>query len=104
MADLPQAQMLAAAVDRYGGEMSKAVVNDAEALLQAIKAGVGKGFLPVDIGMEESGLVALDEMPHGAFEREVWSLVHPDLRSLKRVSVTIDWLNTVFENLSGWRK
>ena len=44
-------------------------------------------------------LVRLSPDP-AVLEREVWLLVHPDLRPLPRVSVVVDWLCEVFSGLS----
>lgn len=90
MADLPQWRWIA---DRLGTEdgVSPVLVNDAEAILQGVKAGLGKSLLPIAVAERESGLIRLDQ---GApvLSRELWLMVHPELRDLTRVRVVMDWL------------
>jgi len=59
MADLPQWRWIA---ERLAGDgvPSSVRVNDAEAILQGVKAGLGKSLLPVTIAEREPGLVRLD--------------------------------------------
>lgn len=67
-------------------------VNDGGALLDAIRAGLGRGVLPRAVGDAEPGLQHLDE-PEAVFERELWLLTHPELRRLARVRVVAGWLD-----------
>lgn len=90
MRDLPQSRWIAA--ETAGEAQTAAVrVNDAETLLNCIAAGTGKSFLPVIVGNRCKGLV---KIPAGSKppSREIWLMVHPDLRDLIRVTVTIDWI------------
>src|SRR5262249_6312518 len=59
-------------------------VNDSEVALQAIRAGLGRSLLPCAIGDREVGLKRLSG-PVPILERELWLLVHPELRSLARM-------------------
>ena len=74
-------------------------VNDAEAILQGIKAGLGKSLLPLAVAAREPGLRRLDPGPP-ALSRELWLMVHPELRSLTRVRVVMDWLAGVASGIS----
>jgi DNA-binding transcriptional LysR family regulator len=68
-------------------------VNDSEVALHAIKAGVGKSLLPRAIADREPGLTCLSG-PTALLDRELWLLVHPELRNLARIRAVIDWLDT----------
>lgn len=100
MADLPQWRWMAEQSDRGRGAPPPLTVNDAEAILQGVKAGLGKSLLPVAIAQREPGLVRLEGGPP-ALARELWLLVHPELRNLTRVRVVIDWLVQVADRLAG---
>ena len=95
MADLPQERWMTA---RQDGP-SRTMVNDAEGILQGVKAGLGKSLLPIAIAKWEPGLARLDR---GAppLSRELWLMVHPELRDLTRIRVVLDWLGEVAEALS----
>lgn len=98
MAGLPQAQWLAHAARRQGHPPSLAV-NDAEGLLQAVRAGVGKSLLPCLIADREPGLRRVETAT--TLSRELWLLVHADLRPLARVAAVINWLDQVFRGDAG---
>jgi DNA-binding transcriptional LysR family regulator len=92
-AHLPQARWTARTVER-GGTASRLLVNDAEAVLQAVLSGSGRALLPCLIA---DRLPALTVLPDSAdvLSREIWLLSHPDLRPLARVAATLDWLRGV---------
>ena len=98
MTALPQWRWMAAQAAE--GEVAPPVtVNDAEAILQGIKAGLGKSLLPLAVAEREPGLRRLDPGPP-ALSRELWLMVHPELRSLTRVRVVMDWLAGVAAGIS----
>jgi DNA-binding transcriptional LysR family regulator len=86
---LPQARWIAA--EAAAPEPAPLLVNDAEALLQAVRAGLGKSLLPCGIADREPGLKR-----HGdgrvVLSREIWLLVHRDLRPQARIAAVIRWL------------
>jgi DNA-binding transcriptional LysR family regulator len=90
MADLPQAAWIAAA---SGGEAAAAAlrVNDAEAILQAVRAGLGRSLLPCAVADRDTALRRLDG-PAPAMSRELWLMIHPDLRSLARIRAVANWI------------
>lgn len=96
MADLPQARWIAAAASREGGRVAALRVNDAEALLEAVSAGLGRSLLPSVIADRDPRLKRLgsDRRPP-ALSRELWLLVHAELRSLARIAAVIDWLERI---------
>lgn len=72
------------------------LVNDAESLLQAVSAGLGRSVLPDFVIDPDSEVKRVSSSP--VLRREVWLLVHPDVRHLPRVSVVIDWLRKVVDD------
>lgn len=97
MADLPQGRWIAERAARGGEEVSRVTVNDAEGLLQAVRAGLGKSLLPRLIADRNPELACLSDRP-AELSRELWLMVHPDLRDLTRIRVVMDWLVSVFED------
>lgn len=93
MADLPQQRWLAQHADDAAPRVT---VNDAEAILQAVKAGLGRSLLPIAIAGREPGLKRLDKGAP-ALSRELWLLVHPELRKLVRIRTVMDWLIETLE-------
>jgi DNA-binding transcriptional LysR family regulator len=90
MDELPQAKWIAAAARAAPGP-PPLLVNDAETILAAVRSGLGKSLLPCAVAEREPGLRRLgDAAP--ALSRELWLLVHADLRRLARVSAVIAWI------------
>ena len=90
-AGLPQAVWMDQAAKAAGSETMALRVNDAEAVLHAVEAGLGKSLLPRAIADRRKGLVRLDA-PGPTPSRELWLLVHPELRRLARIQAVIDWI------------
>lgn len=91
MGFLPQNRWLAEQIADDGARPVRLRVNDAETLLSAVKAGMGRAFLPLFLAGREPGLRRLDDGSR-RWSRELWMLSHPDLREVARVRVTADWL------------
>ncbi len=91
-AHLPQARWIAADLER-SGTAARFVVNDGEALVEAVAAGLGKSLLPSVVAARDPRLAAL-VAPDGnpVLERELWLLVHRELRGLARIDAVSDWL------------
>ena len=89
--NLPQQRWLARLLNQPGNSSAAVTINDAETLMQSIKAGLGKSLLPVLVGDQEPDLIRLD-YDATACSRELWLMLHPDLQQLKRIRVVIDWL------------
>jgi DNA-binding transcriptional LysR family regulator len=94
MRDLPQARWMAERTATDPASQATLAVNDTEAILAALRAGLGKSLLPVFIGDSDAGLVRVDDCV--SLSREVWLMVHPDLRHLARIRAAIDWLDEIF--------
>ncbi|GGE99638.1 LysR family transcriptional regulator [Aliidongia dinghuensis] len=91
MARLPQARWVADAA-RARDAVAPVAFNDAAALMQAVEAGLGRALLPCLVADRQPGLRRLDEkrtLP----ARELWLLVHPELRHLPRVAAVCDWID-----------
>ncbi len=100
MADVAPARWTAELARLDSDRPPMALAHDAETLLQGIKAGLGKGLLPVVVGDNEPGLARVDSPP-SQMSRELWLMVHPDLRDLVRIRVVADWLDNLAAGLSA---
>ncbi|AVA20457.1 LysR substrate-binding domain-containing protein [Rhizobium sp. LEGMi198b] len=78
------------------GRSSPLAVNDAEALLQAAVAGLGRALLPKILADNVDGLCRVDSGDRNPPTRGIWLLIHAELRHLVRIRAVSDWLDTVF--------
>jgi DNA-binding transcriptional LysR family regulator len=90
MLELPHAAWLQHKARTENG-VTNVVVNDAELALHAVKAGLGRSLLPTFVGETERGLTRLGGV-EAVLERELWLLVHPELKHLARVKAVIAWI------------
>ena len=69
-------------------------MNDGEGLLEATAAGLGKSLLPSRIADKDPRLrrLCLPSPPPKLPQRELWLLVHAELRPLARIAAVADWL------------
>jgi len=96
--ELPQAKWIAAAA--RGRAAAPVTAGDAETILAAVRAGVGKSLLPCVVADREPGLRRLgDAAP--VLSRELWLLVHADLRRLARIVAVIGWIEQVLRQARG---
>jgi DNA-binding transcriptional LysR family regulator len=100
MNDLPQAEWMTKTIGLGQGSTGQVMVNDAEALLACVQEGLGKTLLPVAVGESIGGLVRAAQSPCD-LTREIWLLVHPDLRKLNRVRTVIDWAAATVDALAS---
>ncbi len=96
LAHLPHARFVLA--EAKGGAPSPFTVNDAEACLQAVAAGLGKSLLPCFAAEQEKRLARIG--PATIIVREVWLLAHRELRHQRRIDAVITWLEGLFAALS----
>ncbi len=91
LAHLLQARWIARAAQKDSG-FSAVAVNDAEALLEAVRAGFGRCLLPCIVADRIPALTRLpiDDIPLP--EREIWLLTHPDLHHLARIAMVLAWI------------
>ena len=77
-----------------GAAPARVRVNDGDTLLRCALAGLGKTLLADALARRHPELVRLDdEVPSPA--RELWMLVHPSYRTIRRVDVVARWLTEV---------
>ncbi|MEX3791407.1 LysR family transcriptional regulator [Paraburkholderia sp. BR14374] len=77
---------------RRGGGLAAVAVNDAESVLQRVQAGLGRSLLPRIVAERTPGIARTDFDGAALLEREIWTLTHPDVRHLARVSVVLTWI------------
>jgi DNA-binding transcriptional LysR family regulator len=95
---VPPAEWIARNVGE--GMLAQVRVNEAEGLLACLQRGLGKTVLPHFIGDVVPGVKRVENFPCD-LSRELWLVVHPDLRKLDRVRLLMDWVITVCGRLSG---
>lgn len=94
---LPQAQWIDEASTRDGG-LAAVAVNDAESLLQCVQVGLGRSILPCIVADRIAGIERVDYAGAAPLEREIWTLAHPDVRHLARVSAVLAWIEAVLND------
>lgn len=97
MADLPQASWIAGR-GLLPDDTARVAVNDAEGLLSAIRAGLGRTLLPCLIADALPDLCQLPAAGVQLPEREIWMLTHQDLAHLGRIKAIGAWLGGLFED------
>lgn len=95
MMHLPHARWIAAQAEK-SGTGSALAVNDAEALIQAALAGLGRALLPRVLAERVEGLCRVETDDRTLPAREVWLLTHAELRPLTRIRIVSQWLDGVF--------
>jgi DNA-binding transcriptional LysR family regulator len=96
-ANVPQARWIASI--RRQEEPTPLLVNDGEAILHAVRSGLGKSLLPVFLANHFDDLQVLQ--PYGkVLSREVWLIVHPQLRRLPRIQSVTTWIASALSAVS----
>lgn len=95
MAHLPHARWIAAQAEK-SGRAGALAVNDAESLLQAAIAGLGRALLPRILAEDADGLCRVDRGDKSLPVRELWLLTHAELRQLPRIRAVSEWLDKIF--------
>jgi DNA-binding transcriptional LysR family regulator len=92
---LPHARWMAKAVASDPEARISIAVNDSELALNAVRAGLGRSLLPCRIG---DGVPELSRLSGAkpVLSREMWLIVHPDLKHLARVRAVIAWIERLF--------
>lgn len=94
LAHVPQQQWL---LRRNAGRALAFRSNDLASLHSAVAAGMGLAALPHFLVADDPHLVCLEEAPEAT--REVWLVMHPDLRRNPRLRAVADHLAAAF---AGW--
>jgi len=89
--DLPHARWMAKAIESDPESGSSITVNDSELALNAVRAGLGRSLLPCRIAEAIPELSRLSGAKP-VLSREMWLIVHPDLKHLARVRAVIAWI------------
>ncbi len=89
--DLPQARWMAKAAASDPETGISIIVNDSELALNAVRAGLGRSLLPCRIADNVPGLSRLSGAKP-VLTREMWLIVHPDLKQLARVRAVMEWI------------
>jgi DNA-binding transcriptional LysR family regulator len=93
IANLPQARWIAST--RRMEQQAPLLANDGEAILYAVRSGLGKSLLPVVLQSQFGDLQILPQ--YGTvLSREVWLIVHPRIRRLARIQSVTAWIASVF--------
>ena len=96
MAHLPQARWIAATAARSHQNIAALHVNDAEALLEAVIAGLGRSLLPCVVADGDSRLRRIGaKQGSPVLSRELWLLTHSELRRLGRIEAVVKWIEQV---------
>jgi DNA-binding transcriptional LysR family regulator len=96
-ANVPQTRWIASI--RRQEEPTPLRVNDGEAILHAVRSGLGKSLLPVFLASHFDDLQVL--RPYGkVLSREVWLIVHPQIRRLPRIQSVTTWIASALSAVS----
>ena len=96
MAHLPQARWMTATAARSNQRIAAVRVNDAEALLEAVLAGLGRSLMPCVIADRDARLRRLGASGGASIlSRELWLLTHSDLRRIGRIEAVVNWIEQI---------
>ena len=87
LAHLPEAQWLLREVAPSDIVLR---TNGLRSQIEAVRAGLGLAVLPCLIADPEPGLRRIGDGP--VLSRELWLLIHPELRDTQRIRAVTDWL------------
>lgn len=100
MGHLPNAVWIKRAIREENASPPLLTANDADALLHMIGNGLGRSLLPCAIADRDPTVVRLSGKAP-VLVRELWLLVHPDIRHLARINAVTTWIEqTVTRALS----
>jgi DNA-binding transcriptional LysR family regulator len=88
---LPHALWMAKAIASDPESETSITVNDSDLALNAVRAGLGRSLLPCRIADNLPELSRLSGTKP-ILSREMWLIVHPDLKHLARVRAVISWI------------
>jgi DNA-binding transcriptional LysR family regulator len=95
LSNLPHVRWMAKAMEADLHAEISVVVNDSELALNAVRAGLGRSLLPCRVGDAVPGLCRLSDAKP-VLSRDMWVIVHPDLKHLARVRAVIAWCERLF--------
>jgi DNA-binding transcriptional LysR family regulator len=101
MAHLPNAAWIARAMQEESAGSPLLTTNDTDTILHSISAGLGKSLLPCVVADRDPGVVRLSGKAP-VLTRELWLLVHPEIKHLARIRAVVAWLEQIVTRaLSG---
>jgi DNA-binding transcriptional LysR family regulator len=92
---LPHARWMAKAIASDPEARTTVIVNDSELALTTVRTGLGRSLLPCRVGDRVPEVSRLSG-PKPVLSREMWLIVHPDLKHLARVRAVIAWIKQLF--------
>jgi DNA-binding transcriptional LysR family regulator len=95
---LPHSQWSTAIAATQGS--ARVAFNDAEGVIAAARAGIGRALLPCFAADGEGDLVRIGEV---VLSRELWLAVHQDQRSQAHTRAVVDWIDSICAQLSKAR-
>jgi len=96
MAHLPQARWIAAAAAGGDETIAAVRVNDAEAVVEAVAAGLGRSLLPCIAADTDARLRKLARRRGAPLPaRELWLLAHAELSRLGRIEAVVKWIEGI---------
>jgi DNA-binding transcriptional LysR family regulator len=96
LAHLPQARWIATTTAREDKIIAAARVDDAEPLLQAVAAGLGRSLLPCAVAHGDARLRRLSTGRGSPLPaRELWLLTHSELERLGRIEAVVEWIRRI---------
>jgi DNA-binding transcriptional LysR family regulator len=97
--DLPHVRWMAKAIESDPESGTSVLVNDSELALNAVRVGLGRSLLPCRIADRIPELSRLSGAKP-VLSREMWLIVHPDLKHLARVRAVIAWIERLMSECS----
>lgn len=73
---------------------------DATAVYSAVRAGIGKALMPMQIGESDPALECVSENSP-ELTRTLRAIIHPDLVNTPRIMAVVEWLQGIFSNKSS---
>ncbi len=83
---------------RKKSDLLRVTATDANLLLTSVRAGLGKGLLPMCLGETVPGLIRIPGSQN-RLDRALHMQVHPDTMQSQRVQATMAWLRDTFEDI-----
>jgi DNA-binding transcriptional LysR family regulator len=99
LSHLPHVCWMAKAMESDPKSGISLTVNDSELALNAVRAGLGRSLLPCRIAERMPELSRLSGAKP-VLSREMWLIVHPDLKRLARVRAVIAWIERLMSGRS----
>jgi DNA-binding transcriptional LysR family regulator len=96
MAHLPQVAWIAANAAQRKENLASVRVNDAEGVVEAVLAGLGRSLLPCMVA-DRDARPARHGASRGspALTRELWLLMHSELKKVRRIEAVVEWIERI---------